>query len=150
MLIDAHLAPSDAIALAMANELNVLRVIALKLAAVGHEPLAAKPDDLLVVVPLGELVGLVADQQWRSARAQSMRLVRRSDLPLLWSSEAELRFPGQRLVLDVGLAAAAVWHWLSERSLMTDIARVSLLAEIKADHGKLGFAGSEAPILRRR
>ena len=148
MLIDAHLGPSDAIALAQANELNILRAIAPRLEA--GEPLAANPDDLLVVVPLGELVSLVVDQQWRGAQAQALRLVRRGDLSLLWSNETDLAFPGQRLVLDIGWAAAAVWRWLLERNLMTDDARVSLLAEIEGDRGKRGFAGPTDPVLRQR
>lgn len=148
MLIDAHLAPSEAVALAQANELTLLRVIAQRLAAGEHQ--AANPDDLLVVVPLGELVSLVADQLWSAATPQALRLVRRDDLPFLWSGEAELAFPGQRLVLDIGLAVSAAWQWLVERDLMNDSARAGLLVEIEASDGKPGFAGEATPILRQR
>lgn len=148
MLIDAHLAPSEAIALAKANEVAILRSITPRLMA--GERSTAGPDDLLLVVPLGELVGLVADRVWSDARPQALRLVRRGDLPSLWSSDAELAFPGQRLVLDMGMAVAAAWQWLIQRNLMTQKALNELLAEIDASRDKPGFSGKTPPIQRQR
>lgn len=150
MLIDAHLAPSDAIALAKANEFTLLRVIAPRLTAEEHNPSQPDPADLLVVIPLGELVSLIADQQWRGARPQALRLIQRSDLSLLWSDRAELAFAGQRLIIDLGSAAAAMWRWMAERNLMTDDARIELLSEIEGSRRERGYAGTTAPIRRRR
>lgn len=149
LLIDAHLAPSEAIAIAKANELNILRALAPRLVTDQPVQRSVALDDLLIVVPLGELVSLVEDKQWRGARAQAVRLIPRGDLASLWSAEADLAFPGQRLVLDIGLAAAAVWHWMLERNLMTVGARHALLAEIEGERGKRGYVGVTAPVPRR-
>lgn len=149
MLIDAHLAPSEAIAIAKANELGVLRAIAPRLGAVHQDVTATGGEDVMVVVPLGELVSLVAEKDWLAARAQAVRLVRRADLPFLWSGDADLAFAGQRLVLDIGLAAAAAWQWLRARALMPDGAREQLLAEVAAERHKSGFERVSGPVLRR-
>jgi hypothetical protein len=150
MLLDAHLAPSDTIALAKANELSLLRAMAPRLRASDAGQPVVGPDDLLVVVPLGELVSLVAAKRWRAERPQAMRLIRRSDLPSLWSADADLGFPGQRLAIDVGLAAAAAWWWMLERNLMNESEGESLLAEIAAASAKSGFSGASSPVLRQR
>ncbi|CAM3273469.1 hypothetical protein SPAN111604_14320 [Sphingomonas antarctica] len=150
MLLDAHLAPSDAIALAQANELSILRAIAprLETVIVGRSLVSAA--DLLMVVPLGELVDLVAAEQWRKFQPQAIRLVRRRDLSSLWSADAELQFPGQRLVLDIGLAVSTAWLWMRERRLMTDIAVEALLDEVGAAEKSPGYSGPTAPIFRQR
>lgn len=150
MLIDAHLVPSEAIALAKANEINLLRAMQSALSAVDGSPSGAISDDMLVVVPLGELISLVADRRWGAAQPQALRLIRRGDLPLLWSDKADLAFPGQRLVLDMGTAAAAMWRWIAGRGLMTSDALLELLAEIDVERRHRGYAGTTAPIPRQR
>ena len=150
MLIDAHLAPSEAIAFAKANELNLLRVMVPRLARPIDCLLEDGADDLLVVVPLGEIVSLVVPRAWRKAQPQRVRLLRRLDLTGLWSSDEQLHFPGQRLVVDIGTAAAAAWFWLTERKLMGDDARSALLTEIERERAKNGFAGASTPILQQR
>lgn len=149
MLIDAHLPPSEAIAIAKANERGILRAVALRLGSAHQDMMSTGADDVIVVVPLGELVSLVAEKDWRAARAQAVRLVRRDDLPSVWSDDADLAFAGQRLVLDVGLAAAAAWQWLRARALMPNSAREQLLAEIEAERHKSGFTRIDGPVLRR-
>lgn len=150
MLLDAHLAPSDVIALATANEWSLLRAMAPRLQASMTDRPMVGPDDLLVVVALGELVGLVAEKSWRAEKPQAIRLVSRRELSSLWSPQADLGFAGQRLVIDMGLAAAAAWRWMLERNLMNVGTGESLLSEVAAAGAKRGYSGATRPIMRQR
>lgn len=149
LLIDAHLAPSEAIALAKANELSFLRVIASRLSGDNQNSLSESPEDLLIIVPLGELTSLVDGQQWRTAQPQALRSIQRADLSSLWSDKAGLGFAGQRLIIDIGAAATAMWRWIAEQRLMTDDARTAMLTEIAMSHRRRGFAGGAQPVPRR-
>lgn len=128
MLIDAQLAPSHAIAIAKANELALLRLM------VAHMAQEPADEDRVAVVLLGELAELVAEVSWRDAEPNRIRLVERSHLAGLWSTK-DLAHSGQRLPLDVGTAAAAVWRWMVERRLMTGAALDQLAGQLDREAG---------------
>lgn len=134
MLIDAHLAPSHAIALAKANEPALLRLMLARMEAHGAANLSAAKDDRIAVVLLGELAELVAEASWRDVEPNRIRLIERSQLAGLWSTE-NLPCLGQRLPLDVGTAAASVWLWMMERRLMTGAALDQLAGQLDREAG---------------
>ncbi len=134
LLIDAHLAPSYAVALAKANELALLRLIVARLEAHGAANESAAKNDRIAVVLLGELTEMVAEVPWHAAERQRIRLIERSQLVGLWSIK-DLAHSGQRLPLDVGTAALAVWHWMTERRLMTGAALTQLAEQLDRENG---------------
>lgn len=147
LLVDAHLAPSHAIALAKANELTFLRMMLHRTA--DHQPVApvAKLDPIAVVM-LGELAELVVEDDWKKAEPDRVRIVERGQLCELWLTN-DLAHVGQQLPLDVGAAAVAVWRWISERRLMTDSALSELRLQVLGESGAPGYTPSSGPIKRR-
>ncbi|MFK3889785.1 hypothetical protein [Sphingomonas sp. NPDC079357] len=134
MLIDAHLAPSHAIALAKANEPALLRLMVARMEAHGAANKSTAKNDRVAVVLLGELAELVAERLWRNVESNRVRLIDRSQLADLWSTK-DLPYLGQRLPLDVGTAAAAVWRWMMERRLMTGAALDQLARQLDREAG---------------
>jgi hypothetical protein len=143
LLVDAHLPASVAVAVATSNDLGFLRAMANRLARDGT---AAAPDDLVAVVIAGELQDALGAVPWLVLEPARVRFVQRTEVGQLWS--ADLTGSGARLVVDVATAAGALWQWISGRRLMTDRARVALLAEIERDDGP-GFADRESVPTRR-
>ncbi|KQN01456.1 hypothetical protein [Sphingomonas sp. Leaf25] len=144
LLLDAHLPASLAVMLARNNEVSFLRAIASRLAADSRGD--ATPEDLLSVIVSGELQDTLASPAWIAAESGRVRLVRRDELSQLWADD--LAGSGARLVVDMATAAGALWTWISSRRLMTDLARVALIADIDHETGP-GFVFVEDGKLRR-
>lgn len=136
LLIDTHLPPSIAIALARNNELTILRSIAARLADPDrHE---AGPGDLMCVVLPGEIRdALLSGDQDQDCRRQ-MFLIERGQTANLWADPWGAA--GARLVIDVPMSAAAMWRWLAGRRLLDDTARLSLLADVERNAAEPGFS----------
>jgi hypothetical protein len=116
LLIDAHLNPSVAIPIARAGEQLFLRAMISRMAP-DNGTQRDSADDLIAVILLAELVELVDPDQAVSP-SSALRLLARKDLPMLWDRPHGLKRPGQRLVVDIGAAAASMWLWISERRLL--------------------------------
>ena len=127
LLLDAHLPPSLAIAIARDNDEGLLRVIAHRLEV---DPQKKSESDLIAVLRPAEIIESLGLPDWSPTAAEQISFVCRSQLNQLWSDATA--GPGSRLVIDVATAANAMWCWISGRRLMTDIARLELLGEIEA------------------
>lgn len=113
LLTDAHLPPAIVVAIARANERVFIEAM---IERMEHDALADRADDQLAVILLADLVDLIGHE--RDVAVSAVTLMRRSDLLGLWSVSAGMDRPGQRLVIDVGRAAAVMWRWLRSRQLM--------------------------------
>lgn len=147
-LIDAFVPPGTAVPIASANELALLRLMAAAMPAPAASAGARAPTDMIAVIPLGDSSGLVATERWIAAESQRVRFLPRAELARLWSTDAELDFPGQRLPLDLGASAAIAWEWIRERQLLPDEARLALIAELDASTVPL-FDPRATQIVRR-
>ncbi|QBM75167.1 hypothetical protein E2E30_04895 [Sphingomonas sp. AAP5] len=135
LLIDTHLPPGLAIALIRNNESSFLRAIAARLAE--PDRLEAGRKDLMAVLLPGEIRdALPANDPDQDAR-RVMYLIERERMADLWADR--LASAGARLVIDVSTAAAAMWRWVSNRRLMDDIGRISLIRDIENASDEPGF-----------
>lgn len=144
LLLDAHLPPSLVVMLVRNNEVSFLRAIAARLSGPASHP-SADEDWLAVILP-AEIQDALALAARSGLEPDRVRLVRRSELSLIWSGD--LAGPSTRLVVDVAAAAGAMWRWISGRRLMTDVARTALLQEMESERGT-GFASAAERRLRR-
>lgn len=135
--IDAHLPASMAIPIAANNELAAMRIITNRLRRM--DP-AASQDDQLAVIALGELWEPVDPPAAGAADLCRVRMVERRALPDIWSAEAELDFPGQRLVVDIGSGAAAVWTWMIARRLMPSTELERLIHDVESSADRSGYS----------
>jgi len=148
MLVDAHLAPSFAIAVARANEGAFIRVMVDHIAAGPDVAATQAATDLVAVLLLGELVELVAEGEWHAAEPQRVRFTKREQLADT-PSDDDFAHAGQRLTLEIGTVAAAVWRWLLDRRLMTSAALEHLAAELAASDPAHGYVPGAGPSRRR-
>lgn len=137
LLIDAHLPASFAVTLVSGNELGFLRAMVHRLARGDGKSM---PDDLVGVVITGELQDGLAAPAWVAMEAARVRFVRRDKVADLWDDD--LAGSGARLVVDVATATGALWHWISGRRLMTNVARMALIEEVDRQEG-IGCAHNE-------
>ena len=144
LLLDAYLPPSLVVMLVRNNEVTFLRAIAARLS--DPSPHTSASQDLLAVILAAEIQDALAFTGRVQLERDRVRLIRRSELPLIWSDD--LSGSGTRLVVDISAAAGAMWQWISGRRLMTDAARVALLAEVESESGT-GFAPTSDKRLRR-
>lgn len=135
LLLDAHLPPSLAVLLARNNERSFLIAMAARLSEPTRQ--TSGPDDLIAVILPAEIQEALSVTTLEELAIERVRLIRRRDLSAVWT--ADLVGPGARLCIDVGTAAAALWHWLSSRRLMDDRARIALLAHVDTFRGENGF-----------
>jgi len=147
MLLDAHLAPSLAIAIAKANEPALLRLMVAHMKTRAAVNKVAADEDRVAVILLGEIAETAAEIPWRDAEPNRIRLVERSQLSDLWSIK-DLTPPGQRLMLDVGTAAVAIWRWMIERRLMSGAALDHLAGHLDREAGP-GYLKAPGTIPRR-
>lgn len=146
LLLDGHLPPSLAIPIARSNELLFLRAIATRLS---NSDADAAGTDPIVVIILGELWARLDEAHWTVAEPNRVRLVSRSAINNLWSSSDDLHAPGQRLVVDVGSAALAMWRWMRIRNLLPPQALIDLLAEIEGRGAEAGYQPQDSRSRRR-
>jgi hypothetical protein len=145
LLIDTHLPPSLAIALARNNEMTFLRAIAARLAE--HSRYDAALNDVMSVVLPGEVRDtLPADETDQGCR-QQVFLVERGRMADMWA--APLCEAGARLVIDVSTATAAMWRWIASRRLMDDTVRLALIAEVDQAADQPGFRKLVEKVNRR-
>ncbi len=135
-LIDGHLAASIAVPIAAHNELATMRIIVQRLHRA--DP-AMSDDDQLAVVALGELWEPVDPPAASAATLPRIRIIERGALSALWAHQTDLDFPGQRLVIDIGSAAAAVWMWMTARRLMPQAELDRLLEEVGRSADLTGY-----------
>jgi len=146
LLIDAQLPPSTAVPIAANNELTFIRLVLERLRSNEAGP---GPSDSIAVVLLGELWEQVDPQGTATAELARVRIIERSALASLWSADAGLDLPGQRLILDVGASGKAAWAWLQHRRLLP-AAELDRLAETIDDAAGLpGFVEGANKITRR-
>ena len=126
LLLDAHLPPSLAVMLVQNNERGFLRAAAAALSAMPDRRVT--DDDAVAVIFATEIQDTLEFPDRAELQEERVRFVRRADLSQLWSGD--FAGSGARLIIDVTTAAAALWRWISERRLMSDIARLELLEEI--------------------
>lgn len=145
LLLDAHLPPSLAVMLTQNNELGFLRVAG---AALGVSPDLCSTDEGAVAVILAtEIQDTLGFEDRADVQEARVRFLRRADLAQLWSGD--LAGSGARLIIDIATAAAALWRWIGERRLMSDVARVGLLAEIEVTTDQPDFKRVADRKLRR-
>ena len=136
-LIDGHLAASIAVPIAAHNELATMRIIAHRLQRADS---AISDEDQLAVVALGELWEPVDPPAASAATLPRMRVIERGALPALWAHQTDLDFPGQRLVIDIGSAAMAVWTWMNARRLMPRAELDRLVEDVRQSADLIGYS----------
>lgn len=144
LLLDVHLPPSLAVMLVQNNELGFLRAAGKALGSSADRSTAA--DDVAVILAT-EIQDTLEFASRTEVQEERVRFVHRNNLVRLWSDD--LTGSGARLIVDVATAAAALWRWISERRLMSDIARIVLLAEIDGASRKPDFKRVADRKLRR-
>lgn len=144
LLLDAHLPPSLAVMLAQNNEPGFLRAAG---HALGWSTGSDTATDDVAVILATEIQDALEFADRAEVQGDRVRFVRREDLARIWT--ADLAGSGARLIIDVATTAGALWHWISERRLMNDVARIDLLAEITDATGKADFERVADRKLRR-
>lgn len=147
LLIDAQLPPSTAVPIAANNELTFIRLILERLRSADSAP---APSDSIAVVLLGELWEQVDPQGAAKAKLGRVRIVQRNALANIWSADAGLDVPGQRLILDVGASGRAVWACLQHRRLLPADELHRLADAIEHAAGLPGFVEGARKITRRK
>ena len=138
-LIDGHLPATLAVPIAAHNELATMRVIMNQLQRA--DP-TTSDEDQLAVVALGELWEPVDPRGARAVTLPRIRIIERGALSTLWANQSDLDFPGPRLVIDIGSAAAAVWMWMSARRLMPKAELDRLIDEVGRSADIAGYSGA--------
>jgi hypothetical protein len=136
-LIDGHLAASIAVPIAAHNELATMRIIVNRLQRA--DP-ATSDEDQLAVVALGELWEPVDPPAACAATLPRMRIIERGALSALWANQTDLDFPGQRLVIDIGSAAVAVWTWMTARRLIPRAELNRLVEDVRRSADIAGYS----------
>lgn len=144
ILLDAYLPPSLAVVIAQNNEVGFLSLIAERLADPSR---LAAPDDRIAVIMPAEIRQALAFPGTDELEVERVRLIRRSDLHHLWSSD--LTAPGPRVVIDIGGAILTMWLWIAGRRLMSDTARLGLFEEVDALRDSPGYERIGERKLRR-
>lgn len=144
VLLDAHLPPSLAVVIAQNNETAFLSLIAERLGDPGR---SAGPNDRIAVIMPAEIRQSLAFPGTTALEVERVRLIPRSDLQHLWSSD--LAAPGPRLVIDIGGALLTMWRWIAGRRLMSDTARLGLLDEASVLRDAPGYVCTTERKLRR-
>lgn len=145
LLLDAHLPPSLVVAMAQNNELTFLRAIAHRLSDPSR--ITSSPDDLIALIFPAEIRDSLAFPGRDALQAEWVRLLPRSDGAEIWSEPDPAA--GARLLIDIPVAAAATWRWISGRRLLTDTARAALLVEVEERRSEEGYQRSAERRLRR-
>lgn len=127
LLIDAHLPPSLAVMIARNNELGFLRAAGAALDPSTDRDVSAS--DRVAVILASEIQEALAFPGRADVQEERVRFISRSELKQAWSGD--LAASGARLVIDITAAVTALWRWISERRLMSDIARSDFLTEVE-------------------
>lgn len=135
LLVDAHLPPSLAVMLAQNNELGFLRAIAPSLEDYDGQRVSAQR--MCAVVLATEIQKPLGFPDRTELEEDRVRFKRDGEIANLWSND--LSASGARTLIDISAAGDALWRWISERRLMDDTARLSLLSEITARSADSSF-----------
>lgn len=134
-LLDAHLPPPLAIAIAQNNEPGFFSAIARRLSDSAR--FDRLPNDSIAIISPGEMQESFGFPGWAEFEAERVHFLPRNDLSMIWSGD--LPAAGARLAIDVGSAAITLWRWISGRRLMSDTARTTFIAENNASDKDLSF-----------